>query len=70
LRVTIKGESVLLVRRLVEIVSELFSGREEFASLFGVLFFLAVWISVSAIAGWFLQSLIVICVHEKGKSPS
>ncbi len=73
LRVPIKGVNVLVARRLVEIVKDLLSGQEEFRSVLGVLFYVAVWLLVAAVLGWFLQSLVVIIVsrsHEKTKPSS
>ena len=72
-RVPIKGVNVLVARRLVEIVKDLLSGQEEFLSFVAVFLYVAVWLLVAAIVGWFLQSLVVIIVsrnHEQLKSPS
>ena len=72
-RVPIKGVNVLVLRRLAEILKDLVSGQEEFRALLAVFLYVAVWLLVAAIVGWFLQSLVVIIVsrnHEETKSSS
>jgi hypothetical protein len=71
MRVPIKGQNVLIAPRLVEITSDFFSGQEELRSFIFVMLYVTIWVLVSGIVGWLIQSLLVIWVlpkSEKSKS--
>ena len=66
----VKVGDVSLARRLFEIASDLFAGREEVASIFAVVLVSAIWSLVAVVIGWFVQSIVVIVIsrmREKSK---
>jgi hypothetical protein len=65
----IKGESVLVARRMLEMVSDLMSGREEVLALVPVGLCIAMWMLVSAVVGWFVQSVIVMAIGSRDEKP-
>jgi hypothetical protein len=64
-RMPIKGENVLVARLVLERLHDLVSGDEGLAALVVAAIYLAVSGAISAVVGWFLQSIVVMAISSR-----